>query len=123
MAARHRRAAESEAAMPTAHLSREHARTLDAIFQHPVSHNLEWRHLMSLLETIGTVTEGHDRAYHITLNGQTHAMQQQPPHKDLADVGELVALRHFLARTGVVPSEPHQQGDPGDDTSSHVGSD
>jgi hypothetical protein len=47
--------------MTTAHLSREHERTLHAVFQHPVSHNLEWRHLMSLLEAIGTVTEGHNR--------------------------------------------------------------
>jgi hypothetical protein len=108
--------------MTTAHLSREHEHTLHAIFQHPVSHNLEWRHLVSLLEAIGTVTEGHNRTYHLTLNGQIHAMQR-PPHKDLADVGELVALRHFLARAGVVPSEPHQQGDPGDDTSSHAGGD
>jgi hypothetical protein len=74
---------------------------------------------MSLLETIGTVTEGHNRTYHLTLNGLTHTMQR-PPHKDLADVGELLALRHFLARAGVVPTAPHQQGDPGDDLSAHA---
>ena len=102
--------------MTTEQLSREHGRTLHAIFQHPAAHNLEWRQIVALLETFGTITEARDRHYHVAINGQTHTMQR-PQHKDLADIEELVALRRFLERAGVAPTGPHLQGDPGDDTS------
>src|SRR5262252_4596197 len=44
----------------SAHLNNHHRDTLRHIFQHPASHNIEWRAVMSLLEAVGTVTVRHD---------------------------------------------------------------
>jgi hypothetical protein len=105
--------------MTTVPLSREHTHTLQALFQHPVTYNLEWRQIVALLEAVGTITETHDRHYHVTVNGQGYDLNR-PHHKDFADVTELMALRHFMQRVGVVPTALHQQGDPGDGTSTHA---
>jgi hypothetical protein len=40
-----------------AHLSNHHRNTLRQIFQHPVSHNIEWQAVVSLLEAVGSVVE------------------------------------------------------------------
>ena len=42
------------------HLNNHHRNTLRQIFQHPVSHNIEWHAVVSLLEAIGSVAEHHD---------------------------------------------------------------
>ena len=41
------------------HLSNHHRTTLAKIFQHPVSHNLEWKDVLSLVGALGTVEEKH----------------------------------------------------------------
>ena len=38
-----------------AHLNNHHRDTLQQIFQHPTSHNIEWPAVLSLLEAVGTV--------------------------------------------------------------------
>jgi len=52
---------------PEPHLSNHHRNTLREIFQHPVSHNIEWRAVTSLLETVGSVSEHHDGKLAVTL--------------------------------------------------------
>ena len=42
------------------HLDNHHRNTLRQIFQHPVSHNIEWHAVTSLLDAIGTVEVHHD---------------------------------------------------------------
>ncbi len=37
------------------HLCNHHHNTRRQIFQHPVSHNIEWRAVVSLLEAVGSV--------------------------------------------------------------------
>ncbi len=44
---------------PSNPLSHHHRETIDRIFQHPTSGNIEWRQVRSLLEAVGTVTEEH----------------------------------------------------------------
>ena len=39
------------------HLSNHHRNTLRQIFQHPVSHNVEWHAVVSLLEAVGSVVK------------------------------------------------------------------
>jgi hypothetical protein len=85
----------------TAHLSNHHRTTLRQIFQHPVSHNIEWRSVLSLLETAGTVTEHHDGKIAVTLGDDTQYFDP-PPHKDV-DVQMVVDLRHMLANAGFGP--------------------
>ena len=45
--------------MSSSPLSHHHRETIDRIFGHPTSGNIEWRQVRSLLETVGTVSEEH----------------------------------------------------------------
>ena len=44
-------------------LSSNHRDTLARIFEHPVSHNIEWQAVLSLLRQVGTVDQEHDGSY------------------------------------------------------------
>ena len=45
--------------MPT-DLSNHHRGTLEQIFSHPSSANIDWRQVVLLLEAVGTVTHEHN---------------------------------------------------------------
>jgi hypothetical protein len=82
-----------------AHLSNHHRTTLRQIFQHPASHNIEWRSVISLLETVGSVTENHDGKLAVTLGGETEYLDP-PAHKDI-DTQMVVDLRRMLGNAGL----------------------
>jgi hypothetical protein len=82
----------------TTPLSHSHQRTFDRIFQHPISHNLEWRDVHALLGEMGEVTKEHNGNLKVTRNGETlvlHATSE----KDVTEMDEVVKLRHFLERS------------------------
>jgi hypothetical protein len=88
-----------------AHLDNHHRDTLSKIFQHPLSHNIEWRAVLSLLEVVGTVTTGHDRndrkiAVKI---GPELEFLEPPTGKDI-DEQMVVDLRRMLRKAGYGPS-------------------
>ena len=84
------------------HLSGRHRDTLAQIFAHPVSHNIEWHAVVSLLEAIGTVTAHHDHKVEVTV-GDGQAFIDPPSGKDI-DPQTVVDLRHMLAEAGYQPS-------------------
>jgi hypothetical protein len=88
--------------MPTPHLNGKHETTLRTIFQHPVSHNLDWRQVVRLLSHLGTVDERPDGRLTARINDQ-EAVLHRPRHKDLNNVDEVMLIRHFLERAGVTP--------------------
>ena len=49
------------------HLSNHHRNTLRQLFQHPVSHNIEWNAVLSLLEAVGSAVEQHGGKVAVTL--------------------------------------------------------
>jgi hypothetical protein len=100
--------------MTVEQLGREHAYTLEKIFQHPLSHNIEWRLVRTLLEAIGSVTEEHNGRLHVTINDELLTLHR-PMYKDMADAQTLLDLRHFLERAGIIPHGQHHKGEPGDD--------
>ncbi|HVJ52059.1 MAG TPA: hypothetical protein VM689_06340 [Aliidongia sp.] len=73
-------------------------RTLDAIFRHPVSHNLGWSDVVALLETIGEVEERSSGEFSLRVGGAHHLMHK-PNTKDLT-AADVTGLRHFLASAG-----------------------
>jgi hypothetical protein len=83
------------------HLSNHHRNTLEEIFQHPVSHNIEWHAVVSLLEAVGSVTRNHDGKLAVTLGGRTEYLDP-PPHKDV-DTQLVVDLRGMLSQAGYGP--------------------
>lgn len=65
-----------------AHLSGHHRDTVERIFAHPTSHNIRWREVVSLLETIGTVTHEHNGKLRVSLGPETEVLPA-PHGKDV----------------------------------------
>jgi hypothetical protein len=87
------------------HLDNHHRDTLNKIFQHPASHNIEWRAVLSLLEAVGTVTTGHDRhEQRIAVKIGTELEFLEPPAGKDIDEQMVVDLRRMLRNGGYGPS-------------------
>jgi hypothetical protein len=89
----------------TASLTGSHLRAYQAIFQHPVSHNLGWHDVHALLRQLGQVDEEPNGNLKVTRNG--HILILPPPRtKDVAETEELMALRHFLEQSETAAPDP-----------------
>jgi len=86
----------------TASLTGSHLRAYQAIFQHPVAHNLGWHDVHALLRQLGQVEEEPNGNLKVTRNGQVLVLST-PRTKDVAETEELIALRHFLERSETAP--------------------
>ena len=80
------------------HLDNHHRNTLRQIFQHPTSHNIEWRAVTSLLEAIGTVATHHDGKVTVTVGAQNEIFD--PPAGKDVDVQMVLDLRRLLSSAG-----------------------
>jgi hypothetical protein len=80
------------------HLDNRHRDTLRQIFQHPVSHNIEWHAVVSLLEAVASVSQHHDGKLAVTLGDETEFLDP-PRHKDI-DAQMVVDLRRMLTGAG-----------------------
>lgn len=86
---------------PPSNLKGSHLRTYNTIFQHPLSHNLDWREVRSLFKHLGEVTEESNGHFKITRNGQTLVLHR-PNTKDVANADEVMSLRHFLEKSETI---------------------
>ncbi|HUC25885.1 MAG TPA: hypothetical protein VMA73_24530 [Streptosporangiaceae bacterium] len=84
------------------HLDSRHRDTLGQIFEHPTSHNIEWRAVMSLLEAIGTVTVRHDGKVAVKLGTELEFLE--PPGGKDVDDQMVVDLRRMLTSAGYRPA-------------------
>ena len=84
------------------HLDNRHRDTLRQIFAHPLSHNIEWRAVRSLLEAVGTVTVRHDGKVAIGI-GSMQEVLEPPTGKDI-DARTVGELRRMLSLAGYSPS-------------------
>src|SRR5947209_15629995 len=89
-------------------LTRAHRGTYDAIFQHPISRNLHWREVRSMLEAMGDVAEEQNGNLKVTRNGQVLLLHQ--PRKNMPPVQEILDIRRFLERSGNPPAAPPAAG-------------
>lgn len=80
------------------HLSNHHRDTLRKIFGHPVSHNIEWKDVVSLLEATGTVAERGEGKLEVRLGGGVEFIEQ-PSGKDI-DTQTVLDLRKMLGSAG-----------------------
>lgn len=55
-------------------LSNHHRTTLEEIFDHQASGNIEWRKVRSLLEAVGTVSERHDGKLKVEFGPETEVL-------------------------------------------------
>jgi len=88
-------------------LSGSHRRTFDALFRHPLAHNVEWKDVVSLIGKLGDVREPSSNEFVLQLGGRRLVMQK-PHHKDLT-ADELLAVRHFFIKGGFSPEHPSQK--------------
>jgi hypothetical protein len=82
-----------------------HQGTYDAVFQHPIARNLQWRDVRSMLDAIADVAEEQNGNLKVTRNGQTIVIHPSK-HKDVSDIEELIQIRHFLDRSSTPPQPP-----------------
>jgi hypothetical protein len=83
------------------HLDNRHRNTLRQIFEHPVSHNIEWHAVTSLLAAIGTADVHHDGKVEVRLGAQ-HVFLERPAGKDI-DAQLVLDLRRILTQAGYQP--------------------
>lgn len=91
--------------MTPQHLNDHHRDTVEKIFSHSSSSNIEWRQVLSLLNAVGTTTEEHNGKIRATLGPETEVLR--PPHGKDIDEQTLVDLRRMLRQAGFGP-----EGDP-----------
>src|ERR1700694_4257293 len=84
-----------------AHLNNHHRDTVEKIFSHPASGNIEWRQVLSLLEEIGTVTAEHNGKLKVAIGPETEVLRA--PHGKDVDVQMVVDLRRMLKQAGFAP--------------------
>jgi hypothetical protein len=77
--------------------------TMAHIFRHPLSHNIEWHEVLSLLEAVATVHETHSGNYHVTLGGESETFER-PRQKDIS-AEQVASLRRLLRKGGYGPGQ------------------
>jgi hypothetical protein len=85
-----------------ADLNHHHRDTLEKLFRHPLSGNVEWRQVLSLLEAVGTTTKEPNGKVKVELGGETEVLQ--PPNGKDVDRQLVVDLRRMLTSAGLEPS-------------------
>jgi len=70
--------------------------------EHPTSHNIEWRAVMSLLEAVGEVTVRHDGTVAVKIGPELEFLRP-PAGKDI-DEQMVIDLRRMLTNAGYRPA-------------------
>jgi hypothetical protein len=78
-----------------------HRATVEKIFNHPVSHNIQWHDVLSLLESVAEVTKESDGRYRVTLGDETETFDVPRQHD--IDEQQVVDLRRMLRGAGIAP--------------------
>lgn len=82
-------------------VSNRHRDTLEKIFEHPSSGNVEWRQVCSLLEAVGTVVQEPNGKLRVTLGPETEVIT--PTREKDVDTQLLIDLRRMLRSAGLHP--------------------
>jgi hypothetical protein len=85
------------------HLNSHQRDTLAQIFNHPLSHNIEWHSVLSLLNAVAAVQETHKGHVVATIEGESETFDPLR-HKDI-DAEQLTHLRRLLRKSGYGPGE------------------
>ena len=82
-------------------LSKPSRATLDALYRHPLAHNLEWSDVEALFGKLGTVDHKPNNEMAFGIAGEHHRFRK-PHTKDLT-AEEVMTFRHMLTRAGWAP--------------------
>lgn len=82
-------------------MSQKHKRVLDSILQEPVSGNIHWREVESLLHHLGaTIETGHGARMRVVING-VEGMVCKPHHSGVCSKQDIRHLRSYLVSAGI----------------------
>jgi len=82
-------------------LDAHHRATLEKIFTHPLSHNIQWHDILSLVQSVAKVKAEHEGQYTVTLGAETKVFDA-PRHHDI-DEQQVIDLRRMLRAAGITP--------------------
>jgi hypothetical protein len=86
-------------------MSHKHKHLLETIYRDPVSGNIHWREVESLLRHLGADLEPLSGArVRVTLNG-FEGMLHRPHHSNVLRRQHVVALREYLVHARATPSQ------------------
>lgn len=93
-------------------MSHKHAQFIRAIFHDPVSGNIHWREVETLLRHLGAEVENLSGArLRVVLNG-VEGILHRPHHSNVLGKQDVKGLREYLAHARVTPSL-YETGEPG----------
>lgn len=82
-------------------MNHQHRKVLHALFAHPVSANIDPKHVFAVFEAVGAeVTAGGSGQIKVALNGHTHGFHET---RHSLSKEEVVEMRKFLTTAGVDP--------------------
>jgi hypothetical protein len=85
-------------------MSHKHASLMRSIFHDPLSANIHWREIESLLNHLGAQIEPiHGARFRVTLN-KVEAILHHPHNSSTCTKSDIKQLREFLAHAGVTLS-------------------
>lgn len=86
-------------------MNHHHRKVLHALFSHPVSANIDPKHVLAVFEELGAeVSHGGHGSIKVTLNGHSHAFHDTRHSLSKQEVGD---YRKFLAAAGVDPARDY----------------
>ena len=68
-------------------LDAHHRATVEKIFSHPMSHNIQWHDVLSLLQNVASVTKEHEGRYTVTLGAETETFDVPAPPRHQRGTG------------------------------------
>lgn len=84
-----------------ADLNNHHRKTLEKLFEHPPSRNVEWHEVESLLSAVGTVEREDNGKFRVRVGPETEVFRS--PHGKDVDVLTIVDVRRMLESAGYGP--------------------
>ena len=84
-------------------MKRKHQRTLEAIFAHPTSANVQWRDIEVLFKELGAeISEREGSRVAVVLFNEVRVFHRPHPSPD-TDKGAVASVRKWLEQHGVLP--------------------
>jgi HicA toxin of bacterial toxin-antitoxin, len=84
-------------------MKRKHQRTLELVFAHPISGNVQWKDVEALFKELGAeVTEREGSRVAVILFNEVRVFHRPHPSPD-TDKGAVASIRKWLEQHGVKP--------------------
>lgn len=84
-------------------MKRKHQRTLETIFAHPISANVQWRDVEAVFRELGAqVSEREGSRVAVVLFSEVRVFHRPHPSPN-TDKGAIASIRKWLEQHGVVP--------------------